>query len=196
MTYDRGSYQDKWRIERLAAGIRGRLGVDQIEPLDPWLLADAVPAHVFYPDDFDNPDLVHRLRYVNWDGCAFRCPDDPTLIVILNPARPRTRQVATLMEEFAHYLLNHQPSAIRPDPRSGLTSRTYTRADEHEAYDLGGAMLLPKERIQADVAAELSASRIATIHGCSEQLVTYRIKRMRLWKRYSAYAAPPAAPTR
>ena len=33
MPYNRGDYRDKWRIERLAAAVRGKLGFDQIEPL-------------------------------------------------------------------------------------------------------------------------------------------------------------------
>ena len=49
MPYNRGNYQDKWRIERLATAVRGKLEVDQLEPLSPWRLADAIPAHIFYP---------------------------------------------------------------------------------------------------------------------------------------------------
>ena len=52
MAYNRGDYRDKWRIERLAAAVRRKLGLDHIEPLSPWLLADAIPAHIFYPEDF------------------------------------------------------------------------------------------------------------------------------------------------
>ena len=33
------------------------------------------------------------------------------------------------------------------------------------------------------------AREIDEIHGCSEELVVYRIKRMRLWQRYENYAA-------
>ena len=58
-----------------------------------------------------------------------------------------------------------------------------------EAYDLGAAILLPKERIQRDVAALLTAAEIAATHECSDDIVVYRIKRMRLWQRYERYAA-------
>ena len=50
-------------------------------------------------------------------------------------------------------------------------------------------MLLPKERIQRDVAAKRTADEIAAEHGCSDDIVVYRIKRMRLWQRYERYAA-------
>jgi Zn-dependent peptidase ImmA (M78 family) len=189
VAYNRGDYRDKWRIERLAAAVRQQLKIDQLEPLSPFRLADAVPAHVFYPEDFGDPQLARRLRAINWDGFAFCCDGDPTLMILLNPARSERRQAATLMEELAHHLLRHTPSPIRHNASIGFLERSYDRAQEDEAYDLGAAILLPKERIQQDVAAKLTALEIAEIHGCSEELVVYRIKRMRLWQRYEGYAA-------
>jgi Zn-dependent peptidase ImmA (M78 family) len=189
MAYNRGDYRDKWRIERLAATVRRELGLNQIEPLSPWVLADAVPAHIFYPEDFDNDGLASRMRRVRWDGFAFSCPDEPRLFILLNPAKPETRQAATLMEELSHHLLRHKPCSIAGNPKTGLLERSYDRSQEAEAYDLGAAILLPKERIQRDVAEQRTAKEIAAEHGCSDDIVIYRIKRMRLWKRYDRYAA-------
>jgi Zn-dependent peptidase ImmA (M78 family) len=189
MPYNRGDYRDKWRIERLAAAIRKKLGLDQFEPLRPLRLANAVPAHVFYPDDFADDGLVRRIHRVTWDGFAFSFPGDRTLMIVLNDAKPETRQMATLMEELSHHLLRHRPCAIAINPKSGLLERTYDRSQEDEAYDLGAALLLPKERIQRDVAAKRTADEIAAVHRCSEDIVVYRIKRMRLWQRYERYVA-------
>lgn len=189
MAYNRGDYRDKWRIERLAAGIRGQLGLDQIERLNPLRLADAIPAHVFYPEDFANDELARRMRCVNWDGFAFYCPSDPTLVILLNPARPETRQTATLMEELSHHLLHHKPCSIATNSKTGFLERSYDPSQEAEAYDLGAALLLPKERIQRDVSTKRTADEIAAEHRCSDDLVVYRIKRMRLWQRYERYAA-------
>jgi Zn-dependent peptidase ImmA (M78 family) len=189
VAYNRGDYRDKWRIERLAAAVRTKLKVDQLEPLSPWQLAEAIPAHVFYPEDFENDGLASRLRRIEWDGFAFCCDGDPTLMILLNPARSKKRQTATLMEELSHHLLRHKPCSIAVDPRTGFLERSYDRAQEAEAYDLGAAILLPKERIQQDVSEKRTANEIAAAHGCSEELVVYRIKRMRLWHRYEKYAA-------
>lgn len=189
MGYERSRYQDKWRIERHAAAARARLDLDQFQPLDPWRLADTVPAHVLYPEDLVNDDLAAQVRQVPWDGFAFTFPGESTLIVLLNSARPPTRQMATLMEELCHRLLEHPPCRIDRDPVTGLPCRSYTQAHEHEAYDLGAAMLLPKERIQHDVKAGKHARQIATAHGCSQDLVTYRIRRLRLWRSYQAAIA-------
>jgi Zn-dependent peptidase ImmA (M78 family) len=187
--YNRGDYRDKWRIERLAAVVRGKLKVDQLELLSPWRLADALPAHIFYPEDFGDADLADRLRRIKWDGFAFCCDGDPTLMILLNPARSEKRQAATLMEELSHHLLRHTPCSIALNAKTGFLERSYDRSQEDEAYDLGAAILLPKERIQQDVAGKLTADEIAAMHSCSEELVVYRIKRMRLWQRYEKYAA-------
>jgi Zn-dependent peptidase ImmA (M78 family) len=187
--YNRGDYRDKWRIERLAAAVRTKLKVDQLAPLSPWDLAEAIPAHIFYPEDFGNEALACRLRRIKWDGFAFCCDSDSTLMILLNPARSERRQMATLMEELSHHLLRHKPCSIAVNPETSLLERSYDKAQEAEAYDLGAAILLPKERIQHDVGEMRTAREIAEIHGCSEELAVYRIKRMRLWQRYEKYAA-------
>jgi len=104
------------------------------------VLADAIPAHVFYPEDFEDDTLARRLR---WDGFAFSCDGDPTLLILLNPARPETRQTATLMEELSHHLLRHKPCSIALNPSTGFLERSYDPSQEAEAYDLGAAILLP-----------------------------------------------------
>jgi Zn-dependent peptidase ImmA (M78 family) len=190
VSYRRSNYKDKWRIERQAKQIRQALGVDQFEVISPWRLADAVPAHVFYPEDFGDAPLAARLRKARWDGFAFTFVGEDTLIVLLNSQRAETRQAATLMEELSHHLLRHEPCRISRDSATGLLRRSYDAAQEAEAYDLGAATLLAKEMIQRSVSDEhRSATEIATTHGCSEELVVYRIKRLRLWQRYERYAA-------
>jgi hypothetical protein len=62
---------------------------------------------------------------------------------------------------------------------------SYNKSQEAEAYDLGAALLLPKERIQLRMAKQEHATDIAGSHECSTDLVEHRIKRLRLWARYS-----------
>ncbi len=125
MAYNRSDYRDKWRIERRAAAIRRKLGLDQLEPLDPVRLADVLPAYVFYPEDFGDGTLARQLRAIRWDGFAF-CVDDGTLMIVLNSARPKTRQTATLMEELSHHLLGHKPCRIAVNPQTASSSARMT----------------------------------------------------------------------
>jgi hypothetical protein len=170
------------RLEPLRTPIRPAASA---EPLSAWRLAHAIPAHIFYPEDFDD-ELARRMRGVKWGDFAFYCPGDPTLMIVLNPAMPGTRQRATLMVELSHPLLQHKPCAIAINPSREFLERTYDRSQEDEAYDLGAAVLL---RIQQDVTAKRTADEIAAEHSCSDDIVIYRIKRIRLWQRYERYAA-------
>jgi hypothetical protein len=122
--YRRGDYRDKWRIERLAGVVRAELKVDQLEPLSPWRLAEAIPAHIFYPEDFGNGELVRKLQGINWDGFAFCCDGDPTLMILLNSGRSKKRQAATLMEELSHLLLRHKPCSLARNPHRGVLERS------------------------------------------------------------------------
>ena len=79
------------------------------------------------------------------------------------------------------------PRGSTTDSQLGVLRRSYDKAQEEEAYDLGAALLLPKERIQRDVGQKLLVDEIADAHTCSRQLVTYRINRMLLARRYASY---------
>jgi Zn-dependent peptidase ImmA (M78 family) len=191
MGYKRGDYRDKWRIERTAEAVRGRIGLDQLAVLDVSLLVDDLGAEVFHLRDLIQDDEValRRARRIDFDGAVSLQPQTGQPVIIMNCGRPVRRRLATLMEELAHLLLKHKPSRIALDPDLGIVRRSYNREQENEAYDLGAALLLPRERIQRDVKElQLLVDEIADAHGCSEQLVTYRIRRMRLWTRYAGYA--------
>lgn len=194
MGYDRSDYRDKWRIERLAASTRERIGLDQYAVLDPRALLDLVNARLLRIGDLvrDQADL-RRMRAVAFDGATFMHPDEGRPGILLNCGKPPRRQTATLMEEIAHLLLGHQPTRVTLKPGVGIPARTYDAESEKEAYDLGSATLLPKERIQQDVKdRQHLASTIADAHDCSEDLVNYRIRRLRLWQRYQRYATEAA----
>jgi hypothetical protein len=176
-------------LEREAAALRWRLGLGPLDRLDPLELAAAVPALVFTPEEFGDELLARRLRQVPWDGLSFTIPGAPALIVIMNPDRPATRRTATLLEELAHALLRHRPSTIGPDPRSGVLRRSYDAAQEREAFELGAALLLPRELVAAELRARRSVAAIARRHRCSEALVLFRIRRLGLSRLYEANTA-------
>ncbi|MDA9479688.1 hypothetical protein XI03_35390 [Bradyrhizobium sp. CCBAU 65884] len=62
--------------------------------------------------------------------------------------------------------------------------RTYDKAEEHDAYYLASATLLPKEAIVTAGSKKRSSEQIAEIFGSSSELVDYRIKRLGLWREH------------
>ncbi|MEJ7655565.1 MAG: ImmA/IrrE family metallo-endopeptidase [Thermoleophilaceae bacterium] len=188
MSYNRGDYRDKWRIEKRAAGVRSDLGLDQIQVLDPGALAGTLGAEILHLSDLTDDEIaLRRARSISFDGMASTHPADGTPIIVLNCGKPARRRIATLMEELGHLVLGHRPSRIYTDTELGVLRRSYDKAQEQEAYDLGAALLLPKERIQRDVGQRVLIEEIADAHTCSRELVTYRINRMRLARRYASY---------
>ena len=190
-SYQRSDYRDKWRIEGTAAQIRRTIGLDQLTVLDPSLLVAHLDVALFHLRDLiiDDDVALQRARRAGFDGLASFHPGSGRPLIIINCGKPRRRRLATLMEELAHLLLGHEPCVIAPDPHLGLVCRSFDLSQEQEAYDLGAALLLPKERIQRDVKElKLLVDQIADEHACSEELVCYRIRRMRLWNRYLSYA--------
>jgi IrrE N-terminal-like domain len=177
------------QLEREAAALRWRLGLGPLDRLDPVRLAAAVPACVYRPEDFGDDVLARRLKRVPWDGLSFTVPGHPALVVILNPDRPATRRTATLLEELAHALLDHRPSRLERDPVTGVLRRSFDAAQEREAFELGAALLLPRELLAAELRDRRPVATIARRHGCSEALVLFRIRRLGLSRRYDAYAA-------
>ena len=191
MPYNRSDYRDKWRIERGAETVRSGLGLDQLSVLNPHDLLERLGVELFELRDLipDDELALRRARSIKFDGCASHHPETNEPLILLNCGRPVRRRTATLMEELAHLLLKHKPTRIELDPRLGILRRSYDREQEHEAYDMGAALLLPKQRIQRDVKDEqLSLDQIAEAHSCSEELVAFRVRRLRLWNRYLSYA--------
>lgn len=191
MPYNRSDYREKWRIERAAEAERRRLGLDQLSVLDPRLLVDDLGAELFELRDLipDDQLALRRARSINFDGCASLHPKTKQPLIIMNCGRPIRRRTATLMEELAHLLLKHEPTRIEIDPRLGIVRRSYNREQEHEAYDMGAALLLPKQRIQRDIKdQQLRLDQLAEDHVCSEELVAFRVRRLRLWNRYLSYS--------
>lgn len=186
MSYD---YEAKWRLERLAQRVRSSLGLGPTDHLDVWRLADAVPAHVFYPEDVVDANLAERVGRASWDGFAFQFDGEDHLMVLLNRTRSERRQRATLLEELAHHILRHPPTRLYVDSATGLRRRVFNREQEEEAYELGSMLLLPKETIQHHVkVAHGTSEELADRLGCSIDLVEFRIKRCRLWSRYLSYS--------
>ena len=92
------------------------------------------------------------------------------------------RQRVTYLEECWHILLGHRLTRIAKI--ADAYGRTYDSSEEHDAFYLASATLLPEAAIRTAVESGESASQIANRFGASIELVEYRIKRLGLWRSY------------
>jgi Zn-dependent peptidase ImmA (M78 family) len=116
-----------------------------------------------------------------WSGLAVRLPDDSE-VVLYNDAHSFKRVRATLMEEFFHIRLHHPRSSIRI--LSGDTNaRSFDGGIEEEAYASGAAALVPYVALRQMVSDGLSVPAIARVFNVSTDLVSYRLKVTKLFRR-------------
>jgi hypothetical protein len=167
------------RIEGVAHGLRKRLALGDLEPLEP-------PDLIRTFDNIRMLDLGPILRSASqdaalltahssaWSALAYRESGGPWLVT-WNPHHNAVRIRASVMEEVAHIVLNHRPTQLVPDDVTGLPRRTFSRSKEREAYAVAAAALLPYNGLFLMQRARRVVSDIAKHYAVSEQLVQYRM---------------------
>lgn len=117
----------------------------------------------------------------HWSGFGIRL-DDGSHLIVYNDSHPETRRRATLMEEFFHLKLEHEPSQIRL-LGNGNRERSHNNETERIAFGSGAAALIPYCALKQLLADGNNLSNIAMIFCVSRDLVTYRMKVTRLYRR-------------
>lgn len=173
------SADEEWLdwVERQAGMLRRELELGDMETLDPYELAKKMGFIKLMPiEAVQNiePEILERLlvRNSGWSAGSLVLPDG-TVIVIMNPSHSKARKRATLMEEIAHIHLAHTPSVLAVGP-DNLTTRTYDKQQEKEAYWVGAAALVPIAQLQAAQRLRHTIKHMATYFEVSRDLVRFR----------------------
>lgn len=175
----------KAEAERRSASARESLGLDPMAPICPWRLADNLDVMVFGANELDlEPE--HALQLLqrdpdSWSGMTLL--DEGVHVVVLNSSHARTRQVATLMHELAHIMLDHVPADVTVSPSGLVLISDYSADQEDEADWLGAALLLPQPALLRDRSQGVSIAGIAESFGVSEALCQWRCRMTGVEKR-------------
>ncbi len=105
-------------------------------------------------------------------------------VVVRNDLHSLERQRVTYLEEAWHILMGHRLTKVVK--LFGIYSRDYEATEEHDAYYLAAATLIPQKSIIKLVDDKKNAAQIADHFGVSQALVEYRIKRLGLWRKYTS----------
>ena len=105
-------------------------------------------------------------------------------VVVLNDTHAVTRQNATIMEELFHIRLKHEPERLYQCAQTGLIRRQFSRAKEDEAYWSAAAALVPYAPLREMLESGRPRDEIAHHFEVSEDLVAFRMKVTKLWRRY------------
>jgi hypothetical protein len=165
----------KAALQRLAAAVRAELGLADTDPFDPYLWSreygvpflalDALPISDAARDRFtrDAPEL--------WSAALLRAGTGH--VVVYNPAHSAVRVRSNLAHEAAHLVAEHQLTPTWLDPQ-GKCSGT-TRAQEVEAAELAGALLVPADRARALAIRRTDPSIVAMQYDVSVDMARWRL---------------------
>lgn len=177
----------KDQLEEIAGSLRRDLEIGAEDPLDS-LQVNVEGVRVVKLTDSRCFD-ARTMRKLRHEACnewsAMSVPLDRIMtswVVLLNDCHAVERQRVTLLEEYWHILMGHKLTKVARI--SEAYGRTYDQAEEHDAYYLASASLLPREAVQGAVSKGRSAADIAKRFGTSPELVEYRIKRLGLWREH------------
>lgn len=175
-------------LEEISVKFRSDLGLSLEQPLDSLRIqVDGVNIIRLKEAQHLDAAVARELRSIaesEWSAMSVPLnPENDDWAVLLNDSHSVERQRVTVLEELWHILLGHKLTKIA---RVGESyGRTYDEVEEHDAYYLASATLLPKSAIVKAVSKKLSSKEIANKFGTSPELVEYRIKRLGLWWEYS-----------
>ena len=177
----------KPEMEDLAEDLRRDLDLAQTNALDA-LQIRIEGVEVYVPKEISGLSercISHLNNAGSTDWSAMSVPltaDFDKWAVLRNDKHSVQRQRVTYLEECWHILLGHKLTKIANI--SDSYGRTYDSNEEHDAYYLASASLLPRAAVMKSVKKGKTAAEIAEAFGVSPELVEYRIKRLHLWKNY------------
>jgi Zn-dependent peptidase ImmA (M78 family) len=179
----------KEELENIAQKFRQDLGLKEHDSLDSLRLeVEGVTVVLIGHQSCLDAATVRKLKI---EAChewsAMTVPlnrSNDKWIVLLNDCHTVERQRVTILEEFWHILLGHKLTRVARV--ADAYGRTYDQAEEHDAYYLASACLLPKRAMIRAVEQKLSSEQTAQAFGTSPELVDYRLKRLGLWREHVA----------
>jgi Zn-dependent peptidase ImmA (M78 family) len=153
--------------------IRAEIGLNSLDPLDPWVLAEHLAIPVWRLTEYQEiaPGAVQLLSDTQQGAfSAMVAFVGHHRVVIHNDTHAITRQRANIAHELAHALLMHEPHVVRAGK-----SPDFDQGQEEEANWLGGTLLITEEACLYACRKNLSVSDAATEMGVSEELMRWRI---------------------
>lgn len=175
---------DQWTPEHNALDVRADFDIPLSQPLPIRKLLKALGAVVVPHGRLPCAEsILQALRAdfaAAWSAIALPWPGAKALVVF-NDAHSSRRRRASLAEEFFHLWLGHPMTTLRC--YEGGTKRTFAKEIEREAYDSGAAALVPYKLLRTRIEAGCDARRIAEYCDVSMDLVEYRAKVTKLYRR-------------
>jgi transcriptional regulator with XRE-family HTH domain len=177
----------KLEMEEMAREFRNDLRLDDVKPLDPLkIVIEGIKVLTIRQIPGLDPKIIAQLEgpsSTTWSAMSVPVDEDKDKwIIVRNDQHQVVRQRVSLFEEFWHILLGHKLTKIAKI--ADAYGRTFEEDEEHDAFYLAAATLLPERVIKNAVRGKKDIGQLAEVYGTSPELVEYRIKRLGLWREY------------
>jgi transcriptional regulator with XRE-family HTH domain len=177
----------KSEMEEMAESFRHELGLSEYEPLNPFEIrvvgVEVISLSEVPKIDNKLKNLLQPAGKQQWDAMSVPLEEETgRWIVIWNDKQQGGRQNVSILEEFWHILQGHKLTKI--NKIVDVYGRTFSEIEEHDAYYLAAATLLPTKVIQNIVDGKENVTEVAEHYGVTKDLIEYRIKRLGLWRKY------------
>lgn len=173
----------KAEANRIAALIRGEIGLSCIDPLNPHELAKHLEIPIFPLSKISNNNLDYKKYFsqINPDEfSAVTIFEGSMRIILHNDSHISGRQASNLTHEIAHSLLFHEPQKVT-GPTGFLTD--WDKNQEQEAEWLMGNLLVTDEAAIHIVQNGINSKMAACTYGVNPKLMEFRIKTSGAFKR-------------
>ena len=166
----------KTHAERISMEMRGELGLEAEDRLDPNLLAEhlAIPVlglRALAAFGASREVIAHLYGPGSADFSAATVFRGSRRAIVLNDRHAPTRRASSLAHEISHVLLEHEPRPIR----GADGCRDWTPEAEREASWLGGALLVPRPAAVLIARSGDSPAVAAARMGVSLDLMDWRL---------------------
>jgi len=167
---------NKAALGRLAREVRTDLRLDDEQPFDPFRWSDENGIPFISLRDFTADEAAMR-RFLEekphvWSAALLR--DGRRSLVIFNPERSSERTRSDLAHEVAHFEAEHDPSPAWTGDDSSCGGTT--SAQEKEAAELAGALLVPQESAKRAAIRGIEPRTVAARFQVSVEMATWRMK--------------------
>lgn len=176
------AYQTEQRAQRLRE-LASLHPTAKIDPLDIGRLLEGIVLIRGFDELISRVGEGMSCDALEAEVSALTVQIDETFYIIENQTHTSVRRRVSLMEEFSHIILGHEPSTVYLNPNALLAHRTFNDRQEREAYALGAATLVPYAGLKELLLQQsLTFAAIGEHYEVSEELIAYRAKVTLLWR--------------
>ena len=165
---------NKAACKRLAAELRTEIGLERMDALDPWALAELYGITVIalgsLPLDAEIRDHFTVVRPEVFSGALV--PIGSGAVIIENDAHPEVRRRSTMGHELAHVFGEHKFGSSLVNERG---CRLANQVQEDEAAEISGELLIPFEAAKQLARRGLTNEDVARQFGVSTELARWRM---------------------